>query len=52
MRPTGQTTGEAPEDTTNYETGYSVTVLDNYGNLQKTGHTFVGWKHPTRRERG
>jgi uncharacterized repeat protein (TIGR02543 family) len=39
----GNTSGEAPVDTTNYEVGESVTVLGNTGNLSKTGCTFIGW---------
>jgi len=39
----GATSGDVPVDTTHYETGYSVTVLDNTGNLQKTGYSFAGW---------
>jgi uncharacterized repeat protein (TIGR02543 family) len=37
------TSGDVPVDTTNYETGYSVTVLNNSGNLERTGYTFTGW---------
>ncbi|MFH2034527.1 MAG: InlB B-repeat-containing protein, partial [Candidatus Margulisiibacteriota bacterium] len=39
----GATSGDVPTDSTNYETGYSVTVQDNTGNLEKTGFTFAGW---------
>ncbi len=39
----GQTGGSVPIDTTNYETGNTVTVLGNTGNLVKAGSTFAGW---------
>jgi uncharacterized repeat protein (TIGR02543 family) len=39
----GSTSGTVPIDTTNYETGESVTVLDNTGNLAKTGYSYTGW---------
>jgi len=35
--------GKVPVDKTNYKFGMKVTVLDNSGKLQKTGHTFSGW---------
>ncbi|NLD91200.1 MAG: InlB B-repeat-containing protein [Fibrobacter sp.] len=37
------TTGIVPSDAGNYETGASVTVKGNTGNLVKTGFTFAGW---------
>jgi uncharacterized repeat protein (TIGR02543 family) len=37
------TTGTVPSDAGNYETGSSVTVKGNTGNLVKTGFTFAGW---------
>ncbi len=39
----GNTGGNPPVDTANYETGWNVTVLGNAGSLAKTGSTFVGW---------
>ena len=39
----GNTGGTAPTDSTNYETGQTVTVLDNTGALVKAGSTFAGW---------
>jgi uncharacterized repeat protein (TIGR02543 family) len=41
--PNGATGGTPPVDTTNYEQGFTVTVLGNTGNLVKTGSTFAGW---------
>ena len=37
------TSGSVPEDNTNYETGNTVTVLGNSGNLAKSGSSFAGW---------
>jgi uncharacterized repeat protein (TIGR02543 family) len=37
------TTGTVPSDAGKYETGASVTVKGNTGNLVKTGFTFAGW---------
>jgi len=37
------TGGSVPIDSVNYESGQSVTVLDNTGNLVKQGYTFAGW---------
>jgi uncharacterized repeat protein (TIGR02543 family) len=37
------TTGTVPSDPGKYETGSTVTVKDNTGNLVKTGFTFAGW---------
>ncbi len=37
------TGGSAPVDGTSYTTGQQATVLDNTGNLVKTGYTFDGW---------
>jgi uncharacterized repeat protein (TIGR02543 family) len=39
----GNTSGNPPTDSTNYETGWNVTVKTNSGSLAKTGNTFVGW---------
>ncbi len=39
----GNTGGAVPTDGGTYETGATVTVLGNTGNLVKTGHTFAGW---------
>ena len=39
----GATGGSAPEDTTPYSAGVTVTVLGNTGSLEKTGYTFTGW---------
>jgi uncharacterized repeat protein (TIGR02543 family) len=40
----GNTDGAAPSDANSpYETGATVTALDNTGNLEKTGHAFDGW---------
>ena len=39
----GNTTGAAPADNNRYTAGQPVTVLENTGNLSKTGYTFVGW---------
>ena len=39
----GATGGTVPTDTNNYQQGATVTVLDNTGNLVKTGYTFAGW---------
>ncbi|WP_207652013.1 leucine-rich repeat protein, partial [Clostridium beijerinckii] len=35
--------GTAPIDSGNYEANAEATVLDNTGDLVKTGYTFVGW---------
>lgn len=35
--------GQEPVDTNTYETGKSVAVAANTGNLEKTGFTFTGW---------
>jgi len=37
------TGGSVPIDTTNYEQGQTVMVLENTGTLVKTGYSFVGW---------
>ena len=37
------TSGTVPTDATDYESGTTVTVLDNTGNLERTGYTFSGW---------
>jgi uncharacterized repeat protein (TIGR02543 family) len=37
------TGGSAPIDTNKYESGATVTVLGNSGNLVKTGNSFAGW---------
>lgn len=39
----GSTGGSVPTDATAYDSGDSVTVLGNTGNLEKTGYTFSGW---------
>ncbi|TDF95444.1 InlB B-repeat-containing protein [Paenibacillus piri] len=39
----GAESGSAPIDSHAYETGTTVTVLDNTGNLMKPGYTFAGW---------
>ena len=39
----GQTSGSVPTDQTQYDSGATVTVLDNTGTLEKTGYTFAGW---------
>ena len=37
------TSGTVPTDATDYESGQTVTVLGNTGNLTRTGYTFGGW---------
>ncbi len=37
------TSGTAPSDAGKYETGSTVTVKENTGDLAKTGFTFAGW---------
>lgn len=39
----GATSGSVPEDGNEYDPGDIVTVLDNTGSLDKTGHTFNTW---------
>ena len=39
----GATSGSVPTDDTKYNSGATVTVKQNSGNLAKTGHTFAGW---------
>jgi len=40
----GHTSGSAPTDSNSpYTSGSTVTVKGNTGNLEKTGHTFLGW---------
>lgn len=39
----GNTGGNVPVDSTNYEQGQTVTVLGNPGNLTRTGYSFAGW---------
>jgi uncharacterized repeat protein (TIGR02543 family) len=39
----GNTAGNVPVDANDYENGDTVTVLDNTGNLVRTGYTFTGW---------
>ena len=39
----GATSGSIPTDATKYNSGASVTVKTNSGNLAKTGYTFAGW---------
>ncbi|MBR5573767.1 MAG: InlB B-repeat-containing protein [Paludibacteraceae bacterium] len=40
----GATSGTVPTDDNEYERGTAVTVLDNTGNLVKTGYRFDGWQ--------
>jgi len=39
----GNTSGSVPTDSATYETGKTVTVKDNTGNLVKTGYSFTNW---------
>ncbi len=39
----GSTGGTVPADPNKYTNGTTVTVLDNTGNLARTGYTFAGW---------
>lgn len=39
----GNTGGSAPTDDQSYQSGATVTVKDNTGNLIKTGYIFAGW---------
>ena len=39
----GATSGTVPTDATQYNSGASVTVKTNSGNLARTGYTFGGW---------
>jgi|GEM_PF-5151821 len=39
----GNTTGTVPTDVNTYSNGVTVTVLENTGNLKRTGYTFDGW---------
>lgn len=39
----GATSGSVPTDATSYNSGATVTVKSNSGNLAKTGYTFGGW---------
>ena len=39
----GNTGGDVPLDSNNYEQGWSVTVLGNSGNLARDGYSFSGW---------
>jgi uncharacterized protein (TIGR02145 family)/uncharacterized repeat protein (TIGR02543 family) len=39
----GNSTGAVPMEPANYESEAVVTVLDNSGNLAKTGYAFAGW---------
>lgn len=39
----GATSGDVPEDDNEYESGDEVTVLDNTGDLAKTGNVWSGW---------
>ncbi|AKL96033.1 cell wall/surface repeat protein [Clostridium aceticum] len=39
----GNTGGSVPTDSNRYAEGSSVTVLENTGNLVRSGYTFVGW---------
>ena len=40
----GSNAGSVPVDYYNYSLGDAVTVMDDTGNLVKTGFTFTGWK--------
>ncbi len=37
------TSGDVPNDPASYSVGDAVTILDNSGNLEKTGFSFIGW---------
>ena len=37
------TSGTVPASFTEYQTGQTVTILENTGNLERTGYTFSGW---------
>lgn len=39
----GNTSGTVPDMERNYEPGTIFTILDNLGNLEKDGFSFVGW---------
>jgi uncharacterized repeat protein (TIGR02543 family) len=39
----GNTGGNIPTDTVNYEQGQAITVLGNTGNLVKSGYSFADW---------
>jgi uncharacterized repeat protein (TIGR02543 family) len=39
----GHTGGTVPVDTNSYLSGATVTVLNNTGNLVKTGNAYIGW---------
>ena len=39
----GNTGGTVPVDSTNYQEGQTVTVLNNTGSLVETGYSFAGW---------
>jgi lysophospholipase L1-like esterase len=39
----GSTSGDLPQDETDYQPGQLVTVLGNPGNLSKIGYNFGGW---------
>lgn len=39
----GSTGGTVPTDSNKYVQGATVTVLDNTGNLERTGYNFAGW---------
>jgi hypothetical protein len=43
----GSTSGATSTDPNNYITGDTVTVLNNIGNLKKTGFVFAGWATST-----
>ena len=38
-----KTSGDVPEDSNDYLSNSTVTVLGNTGSLEKTGYTFTGW---------
>ena len=37
------TSGQVPTDNQTYNSGESITLASNTGNLEKTGYTFIGW---------
>ena len=39
----GADAGSAPVDSAEYQEGFTVTVLDNSGKLEKSGFFFIGW---------
>lgn len=43
----GETSGSVPVAAKDYFEGVHVTISDNTGNLDKTGHKFAGWTYQT-----